>query len=124
MATSQMSLAWHSIAFLWCVIIIPPALGQQTPPATVEGMSNRNTAQDATAAQQDSDEGHIPPSELRGALLQALEQMIEISRQMGDSEDAATIQAYRDQIPLDDPREYSVVAAKNAYELASYLRKG
>jgi tetratricopeptide (TPR) repeat protein len=103
--------------------LICPALAQNSPTdiATIPAVTTKvpESAADAETSQTEE-----PTTEdTRATAIQAMDQMIEISKGLGDAENAASMQAYRDKFPGDDEVACTSCVAHNLYDVIDHLEE-
>jgi tetratricopeptide (TPR) repeat protein len=103
--------------------LVATALAQEALSTAAKDGTKEDGVQEEISVDAGAQDGDKSPELIRETVFQAIDQMIDISKHMGDAETAAQLQAYRDHFPGDDERQYITVVAVNSCNMAQSLRE-
>jgi tetratricopeptide (TPR) repeat protein len=98
------------------------ATAQEAPCSETDSHVTVSTLPSAIATTEAAQSSEESLENTRDIAFQAIDQMIDISKRMGDTENVAVMQADRDRSAIDE-RQWTMVVASNSYAMAEYLRK-
>jgi tetratricopeptide (TPR) repeat protein len=122
MCSSQNVLSVRSLTFLGAWMLIAPAFAQEPFRVAKDGAKAGGDQQRSEISAADSKSEELPETR-EGLALQSIDQIIEIVKCLGNSDNVANWRVYRDQFPAGDEIDCTGQLAARSCELASDLAK-